>query len=122
MAVIVYYEDAHGTKPVQEYLRGLERRAPHEKICRSRLKKIQAAIYNLEQIGYRYVLSSARHIENVDDLWELRPGGDRVFFFLVMRDEYVLLRAFEKKTQKTPSAEIERARREIADYLERRNV
>jgi phage-related protein len=32
---------------------------------------------------------------------------------------FVLLHAFTKKTQKTPAAEIETAKRRMADYLER---
>ena len=33
--------------------------------------------------------------------------------------KYVLLHQFLKKTQKTPKREIEQAKRELADYLER---
>ncbi|MBP5211930.1 MAG: type II toxin-antitoxin system RelE/ParE family toxin [Pyramidobacter sp.] len=121
MAKVSYYENSDGVRPVQEYLNELAKRAQNEKLFRGRLKKVQAAIFNLEQIGYRYVLSSARHIEGVDNLWELRPGTDRVLFFLVLQNEYVLLHAFEKKSQKTPRMEIERAKREITDFLKRRN-
>ena len=119
MATVIYYEDRNGVKPVKEFLNEIEKQSRTDKRYRGRLKRILSAIRNLEQIGYRYVLSSARDIKGVHDLWELRPAEDRVFFFLALRDRYVLLHAYEKKTQKTPPAEIARAEREIADYLSR---
>ncbi|WP_334292447.1 type II toxin-antitoxin system RelE/ParE family toxin [Pseudobutyrivibrio xylanivorans] len=33
--------------------------------------------------------------------------------------KFILLHQFPKKTQKTPKREIEQAKRELADYLER---
>ena len=121
LATVIYYETPDGTKPVQEYIEELAKGAGNNKQDRVRFQRIVASIRNLEQIGYRYVLSSARDINGVPDLWELRPGGDRVFFLLVCQDEFVLLHAFEKKTQKTPANEIARAKREIQDYLSRRS-
>ena len=46
-----------------------------------------------------------KHIE--DDIWELRPGDNRVFDFFYDEDgKFVLLHQFKKKTQKTPKREI----------------
>lgn len=56
-----------------------------------------------------------KHIE--DNIWELRPGNNRVFYFFFDNNTFVLLHAFRKKTQKTPRKEIERAKSERDDYL-----
>ena len=55
-----------------------------------------------------------------DDIWELRPGNNRVLYFFVKENTFVLLHVFRKKTQKTPKKEIEKAKAEREDYLKRR--
>ena len=59
-----------------------------------------------------------KHIE--DEIWELRPGKNRVLYFFYKDNKYVLLHHFIKKTQKTPKREIERAKREMVDYINKR--
>ena len=62
-----------------------------------------------------------RNIE--DDIWELRPGDNRVFYFFYDEDgKFVLLHHFKKKTQKTPKREIERAKAERDDYKARKEA
>ena len=58
-----------------------------------------------------------KHIE--DEIWELRPGKNRVLYFFYKNNKYILLHHFVKKTQKTPKREIEKAKREMKDYIER---
>ena len=58
-----------------------------------------------------------KHIE--DEIWELRPGKNRVLYFFYRKNKYILLHHFIKKTQKTPRREIERAKKEMKDYIER---
>ena len=53
------------------------------------------------------------------DIWELRPANDRIFFFYRKDETYLMLHHFIKKTQKTPTREIEQAKRNLADFLER---
>lgn len=53
-------------------------------------------------------------------IYELRPNKTRIlYFFKNERQEYVLLHAFTKKSQKTPKEEIEKAIREKKDYIRR---
>ncbi len=59
-----------------------------------------------------------KHLD--DDIWELRPGFNRVFFFYHENDTYVLLHRFRKKTQKTPRREIDKAIKEREDYIIRK--
>jgi len=44
---------------------------------------------------------------------------DRFFFFCFKGDKFVLLHHFVKKTQKTPAREIEQAKRNLKDFIER---
>lgn len=50
---------------------------------------------------------------------ELRPLRDRILFVGWVNGSYVLFHHFMKKTQKTPTREIEQAKRELADLMER---
>jgi len=58
-----------------------------------------------------------KHID--DEIWELRPLRDRFFFFCWHGDILVLLHHFVKGTQKTPPREIEKAKRNLKDFIER---
>ncbi|MFQ8599957.1 MAG: type II toxin-antitoxin system RelE/ParE family toxin [Oscillospiraceae bacterium] len=61
--------------------------------------------------------STVKHIDG--DLWELRPLENRIFFFYWRNDTFVLLHHFVKKSQKTPEKEIQKARNNMKDFLER---
>jgi phage-related protein len=63
-------------------------------------------------------LAQTNHLE--DDIWELRPGNNRVLYFYHKDDTYVLLHQFRKKTQKTPRREIEKAKAERDDWISRK--
>ena len=59
-----------------------------------------------------------KHID--DNIWELRPGNNRIFYFYVENNTFVLLHVFRKKTQKTPKREIAKAKFKRNDYLARK--
>ena len=63
----------------------------------------------------------SKHLE--DGIFELRAkvGSDisRVLYFFVIGQRIILTNGFIKKKQKTPKAEIERAKRYREDYLRR---
>lgn len=71
------------------------------------------SVYGTYQLNENYV----KHLDG--DSWELRPIRDRILFAGVVGGRYVLLHQFMKQTQKTLSREIERAKRELADFTER---
>ena len=75
----------------------------------------------MQQNGSTLSENIMKHIE--DDIWELRPGNSRVFYFFYGEDgKFVLLHHFKKKTQKTPRREIERAKAERDDYKARKEA
>ena len=77
---------------------------------RWRLKAL--SVYGL-QLREPYI----KHLDG--EIWELRPLRDRIFFVAWHDGSFVLLHSFMKKTQKTPAREIEQAKRELADMIER---
>lgn len=42
-------------------------------------------------------------------LWELRPGGIRLFYFAYIKQQFVILHGYRKQGQKAPEHEIETA-------------
>lgn len=55
------------------------------------------------------------------EFWELRPTRDRIIFVYAFDNKFLFLNHFVKKTEKTPPREIEKARRMLSDYLEKRD-
>ena len=96
---------------------------PDERIAKFPLpvrKQISLYIQLLEDNGTRLNENITKHLD--DDIWELRPGNNRVLYFYFKDDTFVLLHQFRKKTQKTPKREIERAKAERDDYLRRKEA
>jgi len=46
-----------------------------------------------------------------------RGGTYRTLYFAASGQRFVMLHGFQKKTQKTPAADLEKARRRMADFL-----
>jgi len=112
---IIFYSDRQGNEPVTEYIDELE--AQNTKDARIRLTKMRAYIKALAQNGLPLRVELCKHIDG--EIWELRPVKDRVMFAGWKDGAFVLLHCFEKKGQKTPKREIERAQREFKDFAER---
>lgn len=115
MHEIRFYKDKDGKEPVAEYLAELGNKG--DKDSRIKLTKIRDYIKMLSVHGTQAGQPYIKHIDG--EIWELRPLRDRIFFVAWANDGYVLLHHFMKKTQKTPAREIEKAKREYADLIER---
>lgn len=116
MYEIRFYKNAVGVQPVKNYIRELKAKAPTNKDARLHYKKITDYIRYLQRQGTRLGEKYTKHIDG--DLWELRPLDDRIIFFCWNGRQFVLLHQFRKKTQKTPSREIETAKRRMKEFLE----
>ena len=87
-----------------------------DKDSRIKLNKIQDYINILAECGTN---ANERYMKHLDgDIWELRPLRDRIFFAAWQGDTFVILHHCMKKTQKTPRAEIDKAKRELAEIRE----
>ena len=117
---IEFYRDSKGNEPVKQYLEELAGKSSTNKDARVRLNKIVAYIDLLAEHGTRIGEPVTKHLDG--DIWELRPFRDRILYFYWKNDTFVLLHYFVKKTQKTPAREIEQAKRNMADHLERNDI
>ena len=117
MYKIEFYRDKDGNEPIAEYIRDLNAKAVTSKEHRICHKKLIEYMEVLSQYGTRAGKPYLDHIHG--DIWELRPTNDRVFFFYWKDNAFLMLHHFIKKTQKTPAREIERAKRNLKDFLER---
>lgn len=114
---INFYKNRQGRQPVKEYIDDLRSKAEKSKDSRLKLKKIFEYIEILSRYGTKVGAPYIKHING--DIWELRPLNDRIFFFYWKGDGFILLHHFKKKTQKTPSKEIDQAERNKQDFITR---
>ncbi len=118
MFKIEFYSAADGRSELWDHLDKLQKKATTDKGARIQHKQIVQYIQLLEDHGTRLGEKITKHLE--EDIWELRPGNNRVLFFFYRDNTYVLLHLFKKKTQKTPRWEIEKAKAERDDWLARK--
>lgn len=115
MHQIYFYKDRNGKEPVLDYLGELL--AKNDKDSRIKAHKINDYIQALSEYGKKLGEPYLKHLDG--EIWELRPLRDRILFAAWINDSFVLLHVFMKKTQKTPAREIEQAKRELKDLMER---
>ena len=112
---VEFYETQDRDSHICDFLKDLHLKAAVSKDARIQHKRASLYIELLKQNGTRLNENNTKHIE--DDIWELRPGNNRVFYFFFRDNIYVLLHQFRKKSQKTPKHEIEKAKLERDDYI-----
>ena len=109
---IEFYEKENGDIPVEEFLLSLNVK------MRAKLVGIMKI---LQEKGNFLREPYTKHLE--DGIFELRGkvGSDisRVLYFFYYDGKIILTNGFVKKTQKTPKAEMGRAKAYRNDYLER---
>ena len=115
---IRFYETASGFSDILEFLISLRNQAMTSKDARIQYKQVARYIYLLQKEGTNLPVDIAKYLS--DDIWELRPGNNRVFFFYHDNGTYILLHHFRKKSQKTPKKEIQKASSEMKDYISRK--
>lgn len=116
---IIFYEDEHKNSPVYKLIESLEQESKTNKDAKIQLKQITLQLDVLEALGTRCSSKYVKHIQ--DEIWELRPGNNRILLFGWKNNKIVLLHHFRKKTNKTPPKEIEQAKREIKDWINRKD-
>ncbi len=115
---IEFYEKSGGECELWDFLEELRVKSATSKDSRIQYKQIVFYIELLKNNGTNLGDNITKHIS--EEIWELRPGNNRIFYFFVQDDTFVLLHHFRKKSQKTPKREIEKAKAERLDYLNRR--
>lgn len=110
---VIFYDKEDGTEPAKEFLLGLD--------TKMRAKMLRT-ISLLADNGPELREPCSKPLGG--GIFELRTkvGSDisRVLYFFVVGRRVILTNGFMKKTQKTPTAEIERAKRYRAEFLSRK--
>lgn len=113
---VIFFEDKRGRSEIEEYLKKLHKKKDKE--SKIKLSKITAYLDMLKKHGCNIGEPYIKHLE--DEIWELRPLRDRILFAYLDNNEFILLSIFMKKTQKTPKSEIQKAKRNLKNYIDRR--
>lgn len=107
---VQYYVDNRGKAPVREYINGLN--------LKERAKVLKYIDF-LKQNDGKLDEPYSRHIEG--KIRELRVdfhrNRHRIFYFTFVGKKIVLLRAFLKKTAKTPTSEINQAKKNYSNII-----
>lgn len=110
---VIFYDKEDGTEPAKEFLLGLD-----TKMRAKMLRTISLLADNVPELREPFSKPLG------DGIFELRAkvGSDisRVLYFFVVGRRVILTNGFMKKTQKTPAAEMERAKRYRAEFLSRK--
>lgn len=110
---VEFYETLQGEEPAKEFILSLDKKM--------RAKMLDTIVL-LRDNGNELREPYSKHLS--EGIFELRAkfGSDitRVLYFFYVDRRIILTNGFIKKTQKTPVAEIEKAKKYRADYLRRR--
>jgi len=109
---VKFYDKSDGSKPAIDFVLDLPPKMR---------AKVLRVIDMLETNGVNLREPYSKHLD--DGIFELRAqvGSDisRVLYFFMVGRQAILTHGFIKKTQKTPSSEIDRAKRYRAEYFNR---
>jgi phage-related protein len=109
---VEFYADSDDNSPVLDWYQTLDDKTKAKLIWTFQLLETNGI-----DVGMPYV----KPLE--DKLYEVRAevnrNAIRVIYFLYTGRRFILLHGFQKKTQKTPNKELEKARKYLEDFLER---
>jgi phage-related protein len=108
-----FYDKPDGTKPAKDFILGLP--------IKMRAKIIRT-IDLLETVGTDLREPHSKHLD--DGIFELRAkvgtNITRVLYFFIVGRRIILTHGFVKKTDKTPPAEISKAKQFRQEYMSRK--
>ncbi len=111
---IKFYRKANGDCPVENFLDSLPGKVAQKVVW------VLNLVEDLERVPSHYFCK----LTATDDIWEFRIKlGSNIYRVFAFMDgnRVIVTNGFVKKTQKSPSNEIERAEDYKSDYLSRRN-
>ena len=114
---IQFYKDKNGHSDIIDYIDELKEKAKTNKDAKINREKILTYLKALAEYGTRIGSPIVKHIDG--SIWELRPLKNRIFFFYWKDNKFVLLHYYIKKSQKAPVKEIDKARKNLREFLER---
>lgn len=117
---VIFYSDKKGNEPIVDFISDLRQKSHTDKNARINFNKIVAYIDLLCEKGTRVGEPVTKHLDG--DIWELRPLDNRILYAYCKNNTFILLHHVTKKTKKLPPKELEQAKRNLADYLERNEI
>lgn len=96
MFTVEFYETKSGESDVWDFLERLRIQGTTNKDARIQYNQMLFYIDLLSKNGTFLPNTITKHID--EDIWELRPGHNRVLYFYCQEDTFVLLHHFRKKT------------------------
>ena len=93
---IIFYRNRRGKCPPLEFI---------DDLPVMEQAKIRNTLRFLKEFGPNLGMPHAKPIKA--KLWELRPGGIRLFYFAYIDQQFVVLYGYRKQSQKAPANEIE---------------
>ena len=85
------------------------------------LKQISLYIQSLEDNGTRLNENITKHLD--DDIWELRPGNNRVLYFYFKDDTLCFCTSFARKHKKHLNTKLKEPKQNVMiTYAERRLI
>ena len=76
---IVFYENKNGVSELWDFIEDLRVKSEKDKSARIQYRQIRLYIQLLAENGTRINANVTKYIG--DDIWELRPGDNRIFYF-----------------------------------------
>ncbi len=116
----ITYKDKRGNDEFENWIKELAEKSKASKHERIQLKKIFEYLEILRMNGTRAGEKYIKHLEG--NIWELRPLENRILYAYWKDNIFILLHHFKKKTQKTPQREIQKAKNNLNDFLERNEI
>lgn len=117
---IEFYEDSNGRSELWEFLESLRVKAATNKDARIQYKQISLYIQLLEDNGTRLNENITKHLD--DDIWELRPGNNRVLYFYFKMMPLCFCINSARKLKKLPSAKLNGQRLNVMITLPERRL
>ena len=117
---IEFYEDSNGRSELWEFLESLRVKAATNKDTRIQYKQISLYIQLLEDNGTRLNENITKHLD--DDIWELRPGNNRVLYFYFKMIPLCFCINSTRKLKKLPSAKLNGQRLNVMITLPERRL
>lgn len=92
---VYYYVDTRGNKPIIKFI---------ESLNFNDQTKVLGYIQELRRQGNNLRRPMADYLGN--DIYELRPKDNRIFYFFYVKNNVVLVHAIKKKTKKIPTSDL----------------
>ena len=106
-----YHVRPNGGCPFTEYMETLRRYGSTRDV-----ERINAAVDDLREYGSQRSVR-LRRAEKMNDVWQIRSGSHRVFYFWDRSSQrYILLQGYRKQSSRTPRRELQRAERLMREY------